>query len=145
MPGFSHTISISAPFARVWALVGDVERVAALFPYCQLTEMEIVAPDSRRFQRIISLPNIAELQWRELATITAPGLMSFRAEEGDLKTYYGSWSLSAAGEQSQLALELTYEVPAALATKMPAVLAGYIMGELFKSICQRIKEAAEAE
>lgn len=145
MPTFTHNISIAAPLARVWALVGDVSRVASLFPYCRLEEMEDLSPVSCRFRRIISLPNIAELQWRELSTVTAPGTLNFIAEEGDLKTYYGSWSLIADGEKSRLLLELTYEVPGSLAAMMPATMAGYVMSELFKSICQRIKEAAEAE
>ena len=143
MPTFTHNIAVDAPFTRVWTLVSDVERIAALFPYCRLDAMEILSPERRRFWRYLSIPNIAEVQWREATHISAPGVMQFEAVEGDLTTFAGSWCVAADGETSSISLQLTFEVPEAFAPRVPAQLASYVIGEIFKSISGRIKEAAE--
>lgn len=142
---FSHTLPVSVSVATLWTLVRDVQRIAAIFPYTTVEQMETPEPDCWRFWRQLAIPNLAELRWHEEARVTADGELRFAAIAGDLHTFSGRWCVSPAGSTAVLSLSLEYEIPAAVAPKMPPLLVGYVMGEIFKTICQRIKEAAEED
>lgn len=143
MASFSHTLPVDVPVATLWTLVHDVQRVAALFPYTTVEQVETPEPECWRFWRQLAIPNVAELRWHEEARVTAEGELRFTAIAGDLQTFAGRWCVAPSGSAAVLSLSLEYEIPAAVAPKMPPLLVGYVMGEIFKTICQRIKEAAE--
>lgn len=143
MATFSHTLPVDAPAPRLWALVRDVQRVAGLFPYTSVEEMQSPAADCWRFWRQLAIPNIAALRWREEARVLDNRTLDFHVLEGDLQTYAGQWAVVADGVTSTLLLTLEYEIPEGVAPQLPPLLAGYVMGEIFKTICQRIKDAAE--
>lgn len=145
MASFSHTLSVNTSATQLWALVSDVTRLADLFPYMEITELQTPATDCWSFWRTLTIPNIANLHWREESQITNEGQLAFQATEGDLTTFAGHWQVTPQGAVSTLTLMLDYEVPAACAPNMPAVLVSYVMNELFKSICQRVREVAEEE
>lgn len=144
MPTFSHTVAVHAPFARLWSLVRDVTRLAALFPYTRVEEISSPAPDCWLFWRQLTIPSVADLRWREQSRVVADGEMAFQAIEGDLSRYAGSWRVEPDGGKTLLSLQLDYAVPDHLAPRMPAMMVDYVMSEFFKSICTRVKEAAEA-
>lgn len=143
MASFSHSIAVDVPPTSLWALVSDVQRVAALFPYTTVEDCTNPEPERWLFWRRLAIPNIADLHWREQATVIAPLALEFRAIEGDLATFAGRWQVETHGTATTLVLNLNYEIPSGLAPKMPAMLLEYVMGEIFRTICQRIKEAAE--
>lgn len=143
MPAFSHTVLVDAPRADLWALVRDVARVAALFPYTRVDSLDAPEPGCWLFWRHLAIPNVADLRWREQARVSIEGELRFQAVEGDLETFAGSWLVAAQGEQSRLTLQVEYAIPETLAPRMPAAMVHYVMGEIFKSICKGVKEAAE--
>lgn len=143
MASFTHTIPVEASAEHLWTLVCAVDRVAGLFPYTQVDELISPEPDCWVFWRRLTIPNVADLRWRELAKITGEGKLGFCAIEGDLQTFAGCWLVEGDGSASTLTLALEYEIPEAVGPNMPAMMVNYVMGEIFKSICQRVKEAAE--
>ena len=144
MPSFNLTLPIEASSQELWALISDVPRFAGLFPYITLEGLESPAPGHWLFQRRLTIPNIASLAWREENRITGEGELSFRALEGDLETFQGRWLVTANGK-TELELELEYEIPPAISAQAPAGLAKYVMDELFKAVCRRVKETVEED
>ncbi len=145
MPTFSQTIAVAAPSPRLWSLVSDVERVALLFPFARVEDVLTPEPNCWLFWRQLSIPRVADLRWREQARVVAEGELHFHAVEGDLTIFNGHWQVVPDGEDATLSLSVEYEIPAGVGPPMPAVVVGYVMGEIFKSICQRLKEAAEEQ
>ncbi|HEY3377452.1 MAG TPA: SRPBCC family protein [Armatimonadota bacterium] len=145
MASFSHTVPVQASPARVWALVRDVQRVAGLFSYLQVDDVCSPQADCWVFDRQLSLPNVANLRWREHAQIVREGELQFHALGGDLTTFDGHWLVTPTGETATLTLALEYVIPEAHAPRMPAALVGYVMGQIFTSICDRVREAAEED
>ena len=145
MPSFTFTQSVAAPAAALWALAGDPRRAAALFPYVALEEIEEPEPGTTRFRRELAMPNLPPLRWREEDRVTGERELSFRALEGDLRTFAGRWRVSGDAQGSTLELSLDYEVPPAFMQLAPEPLARMVMEETLRSICRRIKEAAEEE
>lgn len=145
MASFFHTLSVNTSAAQLWALVCDVDRFAHLFPYMEITDVQTSTANCWSFWRTLTIPNIANLYWRELSRITDDGQLTFQATEGDLTTFAGHWQVTPQGAVSTLTLTLDYEVPESCAPNMPAALVSYVMNELFKSICQRVREVAEED
>ena len=143
MPSFTHTIDVAASSIRLWSLVSDVQRVALLFPYARVEEVCRPNPQSWLFWRQLAIPYVAELRWREEARVIAEGEMSFQAVEGDLTTFAGHWLVAPNGADATLTLALEYEIPQGFVPNMPTVAVSYVMREIFISICQRLKDAAE--
>lgn len=145
MPTFSQTIAVAASPPRLWSLVSDVQRVALLFPFACVEDVQTPERDCWLFWRQLSIPNVANLRWREQARVVEDREMRFHAVEGDLAVFNGHWRVAPDGQSATLTLTVEYEIPAGVGPQMPAVVVGYVMGEIFKSICQRLKEAAEEE
>jgi len=138
-------LPIEAPPAAVWALLCDAPRFAGLFPYISVDALESPEPGRWLFWRRLAVPTLASLAWREENRVTGECTLAFRAVEGDLHTFAGRWLVTAEGGDAVLHLALEYEIPAAVAAQAPAGLAGYVMNELFKSLCRRVKETVEGE
>lgn len=145
MPSFNLSLPVEASSTALWSLISDVPRFAGLFPYIAVEEIQSPAPGSWSFQRRLNIPNLASLSWREENRVTGERELSFQAVEGDLQCFTGRWLVTGNGGGALLELALEYEVPEAVGTQIPDGLARYVMGELFKSICIRVKEAAEEE
>ena len=145
MASFSHTIPVSTPYAELWSLVCDVSRIAGLASYTRVEDLSTPEPNCWLFWRQLAIPNIAELRWRERARVIREGEMHFQAVEGDLGTFAGYWRVAPAGVNSSLTLEVEYVIPEGMNQKMPAFVVNYVMDEIFKSICQHVKEAAEGD
>lgn len=143
MASFTHSIPVNTSAEQLWALVSDVNRVAGLFPYTTLDDFTTPEQNHWLYWRRLTIPNVADLHWREDACITNHGELAFHAVDGDLQTFTGRWAVTSDGTTPSLTLNLEYEIPQGLAPSLPGALVGYVMGEIFKSICQRIKEAAE--
>jgi ribosome-associated toxin RatA of RatAB toxin-antitoxin module len=145
LPSFNLSLPIETSCAELWALISDVPRFAELFPYIAVEEMQAPAPGSWSFRRRLEIPNLAALCWREENRVTGERELSFQAVEGDLQCFTGRWLVSGNGGGAVLELALDYEVPDAVGAQIPEGLARYVMNELFKSVCNRVKEAAEGE
>ena len=130
---------------QLWALVRDVARVAGLFPYTNVEELTSPEPDCWLFWRQLTIPNVADLRWRERARVTGDGELHFEAVEGDLRMFAGDWRVTPNDTAAVLTLALEYEIPEEMRPKMPAMMIDFVMGEIFKTICQRVKEAAEED
>jgi len=139
------SLPVDASSTALWALISDVPRFAGLFSYIIVEEMQSPAPGNWSFLRRLNIPNLASLSWREENRVTGERELSFQAVEGDLQCFTGRWLVTGNGDGAQLELALEYEVPEAVGERIPAGLAQYVMSELFKSICNRVKEAAEEE
>ncbi|MHB0937028.1 MAG: SRPBCC family protein [Armatimonadota bacterium] len=145
MPSFNISLPVDTSSTALWALISDVPRFAGLFPYIAVEDMQSPAPGSWSFLRRLDIPNLAALNWREENRVTGERELSFQAVEGDLQCFTGRWLVAGNGGGALLELALEYEVPESVGARIPAGLAQYVMNELFKSICTRVKEAAEEE
>jgi len=145
LPSFNLSLPVEASTAELWALISDVPRFAGLFPYIAVEDMRAAAPGSWSFLRRLAIPTLAPLCWREENRVTGERELSFQAVEGDLRCFTGRWLVTGNGAGAVLELALEYEVPDAVGAQVPEGLARYVMNELFKSVCNRVKEAAEGE
>jgi len=145
LPSFNLSLPVEASTADVWALISDMPRFAGLFPYIAVADLQSPAPGRWSFRRQLSIPNLAPLCWREEDRVTGERELSFRAVEGDLSCFTGRWLVTGNGGGAMLDLALEYEVPESISAQVPEGLARYVMSELFKAVCCRVKEAAEEE
>ena len=143
MGSFSQTVTIDASSADAWALVNDVTRLAAIFPYMQVDQVTAAEPAGWRYRRQLMLPGLATLCWHEHAWAAAEGDLHFQAEAGDLETFVGRWQVVSQGTGSALTLTLDYAVPANLANNLPEPMVKLVVNQLFAKVCARIKEALE--
>ena len=144
MPSFNLSTPVNASPAELWALISDTPRFAGLFPYIVVEDVQSPEPGRWLFWRRLTIPNLSSLSWREENRVTGDCEVTFRAVEGDLETFAGRWLVSSNGK-TELGLELEYEIPTAVSAHVPEGLARYVMDELFKSVCRRVKEAVEGE
>lgn len=145
MSSFTYSIPVQAEFAQLWTLVCDVRRVAQLFPFTAVDEFDTTAPDHWVFRRRVTIPSMAELCWREQSWAEAEGDLRFTAVEGDLQTFTGQWLVTPAAKGTKLTLTVDYIIPEEVRPRVPNSLVDYVMSELFKTICQRVKDAAEED
>ena len=145
MPSFSATLPVNTTPARLWALLCDTPRVAALFSFMTIEDIQSPEPQRRIFWRRLRIPSLAELRWQEEERVTGDRELSFHAVAGDLRIFAGCWRALPNGDGAQLALALEYDIPAGDGPPAPAALVRYVMNELFTTICRRIVEAAEEE
>jgi len=143
LAAFSETVLVQAPIDTVWALVSDIRRTAGLFSYMTITDYVTLAPGHWQFQRTLAIPSVATLSWCEQATVKAEGELHFHAIDGDLPYFAGLWLVAADDAGTRLTLALDYEPPTNVGPRVPASMAQYVIGEIFKSVCRHIKEAAE--
>ena len=143
MPDFTYTAPVTASPAALWALVRDVRRVASLFSFITLDAWEAEGAECWRYRRLLRIPSLSELCWHERSEVTGAMELRFQAIGGDLSVFQGRWLVEPAEDTAVLRLELTYEIPAGMGPKVAAGLARYVMEELFKTIGQRVKQAAE--
>lgn len=143
MAVFQHTVDVQASPEALLALVGDPRRMAALFPYMTVEDISAPEPGVVLYWRRLDLPSMAELAWRERIEPVDAHTLRFRAVEGALETFAGHWSAIPNGGITALTLKIEYEVPATLAPRVPAMLVGYVMGEMFRAVVGRVKENAE--
>lgn len=143
MASFSHSVAVNVHPERLWTLIRDVRWLAKLFPYITVDEMHSPEPGRWRFRRQLAIPHVADLRWCEETREVAEGQMQFRAVEGDLETFAGSWQVVPQNETALLMLAVEYDVPTHLANNLPAPMVNHVMGEIFRSICRRVKEVAE--
>jgi ribosome-associated toxin RatA of RatAB toxin-antitoxin module len=140
---FSQTLPVQVSPDDLWALVRDVRRVAALFPFTLVEELSPREPEGWVFWRRLTIPNVAQLRWREASWEAGAGELRFQAVEGDLETYDGRWVVTPAGDYANLTLALEYVIPDTVTQKMPPMLVNYVMDQVFTTICGKLKEAAE--
>ncbi|MHB9027065.1 MAG: type II toxin-antitoxin system RatA family toxin [Armatimonadota bacterium] len=145
MAEFSHTLAVQASSEELWTLVSDVRRVAELFPFTMVEEFCPREPEGWVFWRRLTIPNVAQLRWREASWVAGDGELRFQAVEGDLETFQGSWQVTPAGENAQLTLALEYAIPDHLSQNMPPKLVSFVMNQVFTTICGKLKETAEEE
>jgi ribosome-associated toxin RatA of RatAB toxin-antitoxin module len=136
---------VRSSFDGLWALVRDVARVAGLFPYTQIADLRETGADTWVFTRHLQIPNISALCWQEEARVVTVGQLQFQAIAGDLQTFSGCWQVTPDAAASSLTLTLEYAIPEERVPNIPAPLVQYVVNEVFKTICLRIKEAAEEE
>jgi ribosome-associated toxin RatA of RatAB toxin-antitoxin module len=143
LPSFSRTLVIRVGPEALWALVGDARRLAALFPYMTIDEYVEEAPERCTFRRQLTLPGTTDLCWREENCRAGARVLVFRALDGDLPSLAGRWTVEEDGDAARLTLAVDFEIPPALASKIPAPLAQYVIAQLFQAMCERIKTRLE--
>lgn len=143
MATFSLTLPIRTSFETLWKRIQDVRWVAGLFPYVDIEEFHEPAPDRWRYWRRLAIPTLADMRWEEEATVSGEGKLDFRAIAGDLETFVGHWLVAPNGHHAQLSLNVDYAIPDGLGPVVPPVVATHVLNEVFKTICERVKEAVE--
>ena len=143
MPSFAQTFTIRTSPEAVWALLSDIPRMAGLFPYLVVTELTSVGEGCWRYWRTLTIPGMPALRWREEASLGVSGTLSFRALEGDVKVFTGSWRITSNEGITGLTLTVDYEFPEGVGGGLPMPLLLYAMGELLKAMGQRVCDMAE--
>jgi ribosome-associated toxin RatA of RatAB toxin-antitoxin module len=142
LPTFTHTVPVAATPEALWSLVRDVHRVAELFPFNVISNFTSL-PSCWEFHRQLKIPHFTDLHWDERAWVAGEGALCFQAIAGDLSEFAGSWQVAPQGEAAQLTLQVEYAIPEHLAGLASPALAAYVLGELFTTICRKVKAAAE--
>lgn len=145
MSSFTYSIAVQSTFTSLWELVRDVRRVAGLFPFIAVDDFHDAESGRSLFRRRVTIPNVANLCWRERSWAECEGALRFEAVDGDLQTFNGQWLVAPDSAGMLLTLQLEYDIPEALRPRVPGMMVDYVMSELFKTICFRMKETAEGE
>ena len=132
MASFSHTIPVGVSSVQLWALVRDVARVAGLFPYTNVEELTSPEPDCWLFWRQLTIPNVADLRWRERARVTGDGELHFEAVEGDLRMFAGDWRVTPNDTAAVLTLALEYEIPEEMRQGRFGTLHGWLKENIYR-------------
>lgn len=145
MSHFSFSTPVNAAPLALWSLVRDVQRVAELFSFIAIEEFQAPEVDCWQYWRRLNIPTLSELRWRERSEVAGDATLRFHALEGDLSVFQGQWVVATAGATSTLSLHIEYVIPKDVGPPVAEALAEYVMNELFKTICRRVKQAAEEE
>lgn len=143
MPVFAQTFTVGTSSDNIWALLSDIPRMAGLFPYLVVTGLTNCGAARWDYWRTLNIPGMPALHWREEAMLAAPDTLSFRALEGDVKVFTGSWRITPAGDTATLTLTVEYEFPEGIGGGIPVPILVYAMGELLKTMGQRVCDVAE--
>ncbi len=145
MARFSQILAVEATPEQLWSLVRDVRRVAELFPFTAIDEFTALDDDHWLFWRTLSIPNVADLRWREDNRAADDYTLHFAAVEGELEVFAGQWQVKTNADGAELTLALEYAIPEHLRPNIPGPMIEFVMGEIFRMICRRVKETAEEE
>lgn len=145
MASFTHTVPVAVSSSLLWTLIGDPWRTAKLFPYVTVEDIAPEGPGNWVYWRHLTIPSVASLRWQEQATIIGDNQLRFKAVGGDLEIFDGTWAVDPDGDDSTLTLSIEYVIPKGVGPNLPAPMVNYVMGEMFKTICHRMKETAEEE
>ena len=141
--GSASTV-IDAPIEEVYAVAADVGSSPRWQPEIKRAEVleregeEQVLVETETDAKVRSLKSTLRFSY------DPPNGLSWRQEEGDLKSVEGSWSFEEAGEgQTRATYEMTVDLGRMLGMVIRGPLVGVLRGQLVDSMPDKLKQDVE--
>lgn len=142
--GSASTV-IEAPIDEVYAVAADIEGSPKWQP--EIKRAEVRETDGEGNQVLVETETDAKVRTLKSTlrfTYDAPHGLSWRQEDGDLKSVEGSWSFEAAGEgQTKATYEMTVDLGRMLGMVIRGPLVGVLRGQLVESMPDKLKQEIE--
>ena len=141
--GSASTV-IDAPIEEVYAVAADVASSPRWQPEIKRAEVleregeEQVLVETETDAKVRSLKSTLRFSY------DPPNGLSWRQEEGDLKSVEGSWSFEEAGEgKTRATYEMTVDLGRMLGMVIRGPLVGVLRGQLVESMPDKLKKDVE--
>ena len=141
--GSASTV-IDAPIDEVYAAAADIENSPKWQPEIKRAQVleregeEQVLVETETDAKVRSLKSTLRFSY------DPPNAISWRQEEGDLKSVEGSWSFEEAGPgQTRATYEMTVDLGRMLGMVIRGPLVGVLRGQLVESMPDKLKKDVE--
>ena len=142
--GSASTV-IDAPIEEVYAVAADVESSPRWQP--EIKKAEALETDGEGNQVLVATETDAKVRTLKSTlrfTYDPPNGLSWRQEEGDLKSVEGSWSFEEAGDgKTKATYEMTVDLGRMLGMVIRGPLVGVLRGQLVESMPDKLKKDVE--
>ena len=142
--GSASTV-IEAPIDEVYAVAADVEGSPRWQP--EIKRAEVLETDADGNQVLVSTETDAKVRSLKSTlrfTYDPPRGLSWRQEDGDLKSVEGSWSFEEeGGGRTKATYEMTVDLGRMLGMVIRGPLVGVLRGQLVESMPDKLKKDVE--
>ncbi|HEV2062598.1 MAG TPA: SRPBCC family protein [Solirubrobacteraceae bacterium] len=142
--GSASTV-IEAPIDEVYAVAADVENSPRWQP--EIKKAEVLERDDGGDQVLVLTETDAKVRTLKSTlrfSYDPPNGLSWRQEEGDLKSVEGSWSFEEEGEgRTRATYEMTVDLGRMLGMVIRGPLVGVLRGQLVESMPDKLKKDVE--
>ncbi len=142
--GSASTV-IEAPIDEVYAVAADVEGSPRWQP--EIKRAEVRETDAEGNQVLVATETDAKVRTLKSTlrfTYEPPHGLSWRQEDGDLKSVEGSWSFEEAGDgRTKATYEMTVDLGRMLGMVIRGPLVGVLRGQLVESMPDKLKKEIE--
>lgn len=140
----SASAEIEAPIAEVYAIAADVEGSPRWQPEIKLAECIERDGDEQVLVRTETDAKVRRLSSTLRFSYQQPNRISWRQEEGDLKSVEGSWKLEALGDRrTRATYSMTVDLGRMLGMVIRGPLVGVLRGQLVESMPGKLKQFVE--
>jgi hypothetical protein len=142
----SAAIEISAAIDAVYAVAADAEGAPRWQPEIQVAEcLERDADGNQILVRVETETPIKRLASTLRYSYDSPGRISWKQEDGDLKSVVGSWEFEELGEGlTKATYELAVDPGRMLGMALRGPVVGVLRGKLVESMPDKLKTFVEA-
>ncbi len=141
--GSASTV-IQAPIEEVYAVAADVENSPRWQPEIKKAEVLEREGDDQVLVLTETDAKVRTLKSTLRFSYDPPDGLSWRQEEGDLKSVEGSWSFEEEGEgRTRATYEMTVDLGRMLGMVIRGPLVGVLRGQLVESMPDKLKKDVE--
>jgi uncharacterized membrane protein len=142
--GSASTV-IEAPIDEVYAVAADVEGSPRWQP--EIKSAEVLETDAEGNQVLVATETDAKVRTLKSTlrfSYDPPNGLSWRQQDGDLKSVEGSWSFEEAGDgRTKATYEMTVDLGRMLGMVIRGPLVGVLRGQLVESMPDKLKKEIE--
>ncbi len=140
----SASAVIDAPIEEVYAVAADVENSPRWQPEIKKAEVLERQGDEQVLVATETDAKVRTLKSTLRFSYDPPHGLSWRQEEGDLKSVEGSWSFEEAGDgKTRATYEMTVDLGRMLGMVIRGPLVGVLRGQLVESMPDKLKKDVE--
>ena len=141
--GSASTV-IEAPIDEVYAVAADIEGSPRWQPEIKSAEAVERDGDEQTLVETETDAKVRTLKSTLRFSYDPPNGLSWRQEDGDLKSVEGSWSFEEAGDgQTRATYEMTVDLGRMLGMVIRGPLVGVLRGQLVESMPDKLKKDVE--
>lgn len=142
----SASTEIEAPIEAVYAIAADVEGSPRWQPEIKVAECVERDGDAQALVHMETDAKVRTLGADLRFSYERPTVISWKQEEGDLKSVEGSWELEdLGGDRTRVTYRLEVDLGRVLGMVIRGPLVGILRGQLVDSMPEKLKGFVEAE